>query len=109
MTNPFLASQVTPTTSSLPTNSSRSFVGVVQPPSLDPARKEVDGETSALRAQLRDLVVVLALPALWRDRDPARIASDLLEVLASLLRLESAFVRFSAESSVLVEHRRPLT
>lgn len=42
----------------------------------------------------RDLAAILALPAMWLDRAPAAIASDLLAILASMLRLRSAYARF---------------
>jgi len=52
-------------------------------------------EMRDLRAQLRNLTAVLALPVLWKDKHPERIAGDLLDVVSSLLRLDSAYVRLS--------------
>jgi DNA-binding CsgD family transcriptional regulator len=48
----------------------------------------------AFRRSLRDLAALLALPAMWSGHDPAYIAEGLLGVLFSLLRLDSAYVRF---------------
>ncbi|HYO29105.1 MAG TPA: response regulator transcription factor, partial [Thermomicrobiales bacterium] len=41
-----------------------------------------------------DLAALLALPAMWVDREPADLATGLLGVLFGVLRLESAYVRF---------------
>jgi len=57
--------------------------------------EEGAGEVRALRAQLRNLTALLALPILWKEKHPERIAGDLLEVVTSLLRLECAYVRLS--------------
>jgi DNA-binding NarL/FixJ family response regulator len=43
---------------------------------------------------LRDLAALLALPAMWSGHAPAYIADGLLGVVFSLLRLDSAYVRF---------------
>src|SRR5690606_2444687 len=48
----------------------------------------------ALRRELRDLAVLLALPAMWVDQEPAEIAAGLLDVLFALFHLESGYVRF---------------
>lgn len=42
-----------------------------------------------------DASALLALPALWVDREPREIASGLLGVLAGMLRLDSAYARFT--------------
>jgi signal transduction histidine kinase len=47
----------------------------------------------AIRSQLRDLAAVLALPELWKGRDPPFVVEGLLEALVSLLRVEAARVR----------------
>lgn len=57
----------------------------------------IQDETDALvssRRMLRDLAALLALPAMWVDHEPVDIATGLLGVLFSILRLESAYVRF---------------
>jgi PAS domain S-box-containing protein len=59
------------------------------------ARREGADESVASRSHLRDLVALLALPALWKEKDPERIAGDLLDVLVGLLRLDCAFVRLT--------------
>jgi hypothetical protein len=46
-------------------------------------------ETRILRRHACDLTALLALPAMWRGREPAHILGSLLEVLLSLLRLDS--------------------
>src|SRR5256712_417240 len=50
-------------------------------------------DTATLRSQLRDLIAILALPALWSGRDAADIAEALLDVLSSMLRLDLAYIR----------------
>ncbi len=52
-----------------------------------------EAELRALRTRLRDLVAILALPIMWRGRDPSQIVSSLAELLVSLLRLDLAYVR----------------
>src|SRR5712691_23472 len=50
-------------------------------------------DTAALRSQLRDLIAILALPAVWSGRDAAGIPEAVLEVLSSMLRLDLAYIR----------------
>src|SRR3989441_9389457 len=50
-------------------------------------------DTAILRSQLRDLIAILALPALWSGQDAAHIAEALLDVLSSMLRLDLAYIR----------------
>ena len=68
--------------------------------------EDADGDGSS-RPHLRDLVALLALPALWKEKDPRRIAADLVEVLATLLRLDCAFVRAgdAVDVAALGHHR----
>ena len=47
-------------------------------------------------SQLRDVAALLALPRMWRDRDAAFIVRSLVDVLASLLRLDRAHVSLSS-------------
>jgi PAS domain S-box-containing protein len=54
---------------------------------------EFPAETADLRKQLRDLVAMLVLPAVWSGRDTSRILEALLDVLRSMLRLDVAYVR----------------
>jgi signal transduction histidine kinase len=49
-------------------------------------------ETPHLRRCLNDLVVVLALPAVWSGQEPSHIARTLVAVLVRMLRLEFAYV-----------------
>jgi PAS domain S-box-containing protein len=53
----------------------------------------VPGETATLRSQLRDLIGILALPAVWSGRDAADIREAVLEALSSMLRLDLAYIR----------------
>ena len=50
-------------------------------------------DTAALHSQLRDLIAILALPAVWSGRDAADIPEAVLEVLSSMLRLDLAYIR----------------
>jgi len=50
-------------------------------------------DTATLRSQLRDLIAILALPAVWSGRDAADIQGAVLEVLSSMLRLDLAYIR----------------
>jgi PAS domain S-box-containing protein len=51
------------------------------------------GDTATLRSQLRDLIAILALPAVWSGRDAVDIPDAVLEVLSSMLRLDLAYIR----------------
>ncbi|MGH9173942.1 MAG: GAF domain-containing protein, partial [Vicinamibacterales bacterium] len=73
-------------------------------PAVDPALDE----QRALSNQLRDMAALLALPALWRGREPAYIAEGLLDVLTSILRLEFAYVRLDpVNDEGAIEEWRP--
>ena len=48
-------------------------------------------EQRSIARQLNDLTAVLALPAMWKGRDPAFIAESMLDILGSLLRLDVAY------------------
>ncbi len=50
-------------------------------------------ELARLRGCLNDLVSVMALPALWADGEPLRIATTLADALLGMLRLAFVFVR----------------
>src|SRR2546426_5387585 len=50
-------------------------------------------DTATLRSQLRDLIAILALPAVWSGQDAAGIREAVLEVLSSMLRLDLAYIR----------------
>src|SRR5256886_6726810 len=50
-------------------------------------------DTATLRSQLRDLIAILALPAVWSGRDAADVPEAVLEVLSSMLRLDLAYIR----------------
>jgi PAS domain S-box-containing protein len=55
--------------------------------------EETTDEIQRLRACINDLISVLAIPAVWSDREPAQIASTLLDVLLRILRLDFAYAR----------------
>src|SRR5216684_7409020 len=63
--------------------------------SLEPPNHVValPGDTATLRGQLRDLIAILALPAVWSGRDAADIPEAVLEGLSSMLRLDLAYIR----------------
>jgi signal transduction histidine kinase len=52
-----------------------------------------DAELVALRAVLRDLVALSAIPAAWVGRQPAAVAAGLADTLTGLLRLDFVYVR----------------
>jgi signal transduction histidine kinase len=52
-----------------------------------------DDELVALRAVLRDLVALSAIPAAWVGREPAAVAAGLADTLTGLLRLDFVYVR----------------
>ncbi len=52
-----------------------------------------EADAPRLRAALRDLVALSAVPAAWVGREPPAIAAGLADVLVNSLRLDFAFVR----------------
>jgi signal transduction histidine kinase len=56
---------------------------------------ESDAEVHRLRAVLRDLVALSAIPAAWIGSDPPVVAAGLADTLMDLLQLDFAFVRLS--------------
>ncbi|HEX6448704.1 MAG TPA: GAF domain-containing sensor histidine kinase [Trebonia sp.] len=52
-----------------------------------------DAEALALRAVLRDLVALSAIPAAWVGREPSAVAAGLADTLLGLLRLDFVYVR----------------
>jgi signal transduction histidine kinase len=52
-----------------------------------------DADLTALRAVLRDLVALSAIPAAWVGREPAAVAAGLADTLTGLLRLDFVYVR----------------
>ena len=53
-------------------------------------------EVARLRRCLNDLVSVMALPALWADKEPQQIASMLADALLGMLNLAFVLVRLNA-------------
>jgi PAS domain S-box-containing protein len=54
-----------------------------------------DAEIRHLRSSINDLISLQTLPAIWDGRESGSIVSTLLDVLASMLRLDIAFLRLS--------------
>jgi signal transduction histidine kinase len=54
---------------------------------------EPDAEVRRLRAALRDLVALSAIPAAWIGREPPAVAVGLADALIGLLNVDFAFVR----------------
>jgi PAS domain S-box-containing protein len=52
-----------------------------------------DAEIRALRAVLRDLVALSAMPTAWVGREPAAVAAGFADALIGLLQLDFVFVR----------------
>jgi signal transduction histidine kinase len=55
--------------------------------------EEADADVFRLRALLRDVVALTAIPAGWIGKEPDGVATGLADVLVELLRLDFAFVR----------------
>ena len=55
--------------------------------------EETTDEIQHLKAFINDLISVLAIPAVWSGREPAQIASTLLDVLLRILCLDFAYAR----------------
>ena len=69
-----------------------------------------DEEVRSLRSQLRDLVALLALPNMWRGRDPSAIVSSLADLLVHLLRVDLVYVRLDQPNPEGATHAlRPRT
>jgi signal transduction histidine kinase len=56
---------------------------------------ETDAEVRPLRAALRDLVALSAIPTAWIGSEPSAVAAGLADALVDLLQLDFAFVRLS--------------
>src|SRR5438270_13739293 len=54
---------------------------------------DTDAEILALRAVLRDLVALSALPTAWVGREPTAVAAGFADALSGLLPLNFVFVR----------------
>src|SRR6267378_8311145 len=58
-------------------------------------QKTADQEIRRLQGSINDLTSIQALPAIWNGRESGHIASTLLDVLVSMLRLNFAYARLS--------------
>jgi signal transduction histidine kinase len=56
---------------------------------------ETDADVLRMRAVLRDLVALSAIPAAWVGSEPPAVATGLADALVGLLQLDVAFVRLS--------------
>src|SRR4051812_50046228 len=54
---------------------------------------DADAEILRLRAALRDLVALSAIPLAWIGREPPGVAAGLADTLIGVLQLDFAFVR----------------
>src|SRR5271167_773924 len=54
-----------------------------------------DAEIRHLRSSINDLISLQTLPVIWNGEESDSIVSTLLDVLASMLRLDFAYVRLS--------------
>ena len=54
---------------------------------------DTDAEVFRLRALLRDLVALSAIPGGWIGTDPREVAAGLADALVGLLQLDFGFVR----------------
>ena len=50
-------------------------------------------EVVRLRATVRDLLALSAIPEVWVGREPSALATELADLLIESLRLDFAFVR----------------
>ena len=70
-------------------------------------RAEIQPDARQLRATLRDLVALSAIPSAWTGKDPPAIATGLANTVVELLQLDFAFVRLTGVGgSRAVEARR---
>jgi signal transduction histidine kinase len=76
-----------------------------------PAVEAIGDDPQELRRNLRDLVAVSILPAVWRNYSARQIAESLTEVLVRMLGLEFAYmsVRWGDEPEVRVARTRDPT
>jgi C4-dicarboxylate-specific signal transduction histidine kinase len=61
------------------------------------ASSEPQSQVLELRRLVRDLIALSALPALWKDYEPVRIAESAASVLVSMLGAEFVYVGLSSE------------
>lgn len=75
-----------------------------------PHEPRVPDERQLLRRQVRDLVALSALPAMWGGRALSFIAGSLLDVLHHMLRLEMSYIRLNdPDGGPALEEWRPRT
>src|SRR3990172_9978466 len=67
--------------------------------SRDDAWYEVQG----LRSLNRDLISLLAQPAIWTGQMPAGVINTLVEVLSSMLRVDLAYARVTRPGEAAIE------
>src|SRR5438445_3801639 len=67
---------------------------------------ERDQELLALRACVRDLAALSALPAMWIGRSAEAVMGSFLEVLVASLRLDVAYIRVADPNGEPLEAAR---
>jgi PAS domain S-box-containing protein len=70
----------------------------MQGKTTDSAEEKVD-EIRQLRNFINDLLSLLALPAMWSERQPPQIIETLLDALLGILRLDFIYVRLKDEAA----------
>jgi signal transduction histidine kinase len=74
---------------------------------VQPQKARAADDVRLLERCINDLIVVLALPAIWAGRDSSQIVDTLLDVLVRMLRLDIAYVRLreSVQGTVVEQVR----
>jgi signal transduction histidine kinase len=74
---------------------------------VQPQKARAAGDVRLLERCINDLIVVLALPAIWTGRDSSQIVDTLLDILVRMLRLDFAYVRLreSVQGTVIERAR----
>jgi signal transduction histidine kinase len=72
-------------------------------PTGQPSASASPDDARALRACIRDLVSLSALPALWSDATPAAILAGLADALVATLRLDVVYVRLDADEEATID------
>jgi C4-dicarboxylate-specific signal transduction histidine kinase len=65
---------------------------------MEAVEPEIAAEVKHLKACINDLMVVLALPAIWSGSEPAQIARTLVDVVLGMLRLDFVYVLLENEA-----------
>ncbi len=82
-------------------------MNIVSAPSICGPEAPGTSRSDAARVHPRDLLALLALPLLWKEKHPDEIARGLLEVIDRLLQPDCVYVRMSAEGERTLVERLP--